>query len=101
MRGGWTGPRRGFGMVDAARETLPTELTLPGLIEDSFLRRVAALPMGSSRWALGCGSAIHWCDRLSTGRLRFPTGGPHIAPWPRPPIRGLTLIVAPGTGPRR
>ena len=50
--------------------------------------------------APGCGSAIRWSARRSTGRRRRRTGGRRTGRWPRPPTRRPTRTAAPGTGRR-
>jgi hypothetical protein len=109
---------RGFTAAELAGGFgLPGAGPLAGSIEDSFRRRVEALPAQTQRlllvaaadptgdavlvWrAAGCGSGIRWSVRRCTGRLRSRTGNRRTRRWPRPPIRWPIRIGGPGTGPR-
>jgi len=99
---------------------LPGAGPLSGRIEESFGRRVEALPAQArkmllvaaaepagdtmlvwSNWALRWGSVIRWSARRPTGQRPRRTGETCIARWRRLPTRRPIPIAGPGTGPRR
>ena len=58
-------------------------------------------PQGCWRSTLGCGSAIRWCARRSTGPRRRRTTAAPTPRWRPPPTRSPTPTGAPGTARRR